>query len=258
MKKVLPAFLVISSLLLPAQVMAVTINEFVAHPSPDSAEWVEFFNDSVSSEVLKTYWVDDDVNFMEVDETGSSKKQLTTLNTDNSTYPYFDLTSNIFNNPGDTVALFDADGVLLDSFAYASDPGVDVAIGRNPDGTGAFEMLTVSSKGTANAAVSPTPTTEPTPEPTLEPTPEPTVEPTPEPTVEPTPPEPTTEPTPEPTMAPTVTPSPTPVLSPTPTPPPGREWVNPLFTCQLTYRPKTILGILIWWPKLTCDKSTGE
>ena len=162
---------------------------------------------------------------MEVDEAGSSKKQLTTLNSDNSTYPYFDLTSNIFNNPGDTVALFDADGVLLDSFAYASDPGVDVAIGRNPDGTGAFEMLTVSSKGTANAAVSPTPTTEPTP---------------------------------EPTMAPTVTPSPTPVLSPTPTPPPGREWVNPLFTCQLTYRPKTILGILIWWPKLTCDKSTGE
>jgi len=64
----------------------VVINEFKVTPNP---EWVEFYNASSSAEFLKSYWLDDDLNF-DSDDGSSLKKLLSGLNTANISYPYLD------------------------------------------------------------------------------------------------------------------------------------------------------------------------
>ncbi len=164
MKKVLPAFLIFFLLsVLPASAQVV-INEFAPNADP---EWVEFYNASDSADYLKSYYLDDDCVFTEVDETGSAKKILTNLNTNNINFPYFETTSYIFNNGGDYVVLFDNSGNLIDQYQYTSDPGSGISIGRHPDQTGAFELLSATTKGQPNFPVVSTPT--PIPTPTTEP-----------------------------------------------------------------------------------------
>jgi hypothetical protein len=168
------------------------INEFV----PDSTqEWIEFYNASVSADYLKTYYVDDDTDFLS-DVGSSTKKLLTNLNTANPTFPTIDTTS-FLNNSGDWVVLFDQNGVLIDKYQFTSDPGRDVSIGRYPDFTGGFSVLAYSTKADANSAP---PTPVPTPTPTLAPTPAPT---------------PTETPTPVPTPTKTPSPTKTPISVPT-------------------------------------------
>ena len=183
--------------------------------SPDaSTEWVELYNSSPSAEYLKTYWIDDDTDFGS-DSGSSAKKQLTSLNIGNSNYPYFDLSSAIFNNGGDFVTLFDSGGILVDQYQYTSDPGNDVSIGRSPDASGSFSVLISSTKGNPNSNPSTPIPTPATPNPTVAATPTPTPVPTPTPT-------PTKKPTPKPTPTPEPTPAPIPAIlgdeSATPTP----------------------------------------
>ncbi|KKR55942.1 MAG: hypothetical protein UT93_C0010G0015 [Candidatus Woesebacteria bacterium GW2011_GWF1_40_24] len=144
----------------PQKVKAqVVINEFVANGTP---EWVEFYNSSPSADYIKNYYLDDDQNFL--DDTGSgTKKLLTSLNTLNPTFPYFETTS-FFNNSGDWIILFDQNGMMLDQFQYTSDPGRDFPIGRFPDSTGSFLMLSYSTKADGNSSP-PTPVPTPTPTP---------------------------------------------------------------------------------------------
>ena len=148
MKRVLPTLLLPLLLLVPTKVFAVVINEFLPSPSASSLEWVEFFNNDISNDVLKTYWVDDDADF--VSDSGSSGRvQLGGLNTDNATYPYIELAS-FLNNSGDFVVLFDADGNVVDQHQYTSNPGTDASIGRGPDGGGSFNVF---NKGLEGASV---------------------------------------------------------------------------------------------------------
>lgn len=150
-----------------------SINEFLAHPSSGNKEWVEFYNPEKTD--LSIYWIDDDENFNE-DSGSSSKKSLANAESLNSTYPYIELSS-FLNNSGDYVVLFSQDGSIIDKYQYTSDPGVDVVIGRNPDGTGDMIYLVSSTKGLPNShPVSPTPT--PAPIPTNTPIPTPTQKPT--------------------------------------------------------------------------------
>jgi len=154
----------------PQKVKAqVVINEFIANGTP---EWVEFYNSSPSADYIKNYYLDDDQNFL--DDTGSgTKKLLTSLNTLNPTFPYFETTS-FFNNSGDWIILFDQNGMMLDQFQYTSDPGRDFPIGRFPDSTGSFLMLSYSTKADGNSSP-PTPVPTPTPTPVnITPTPNPT------------------------------------------------------------------------------------
>jgi len=65
--------------------------------------------------------------------------------------------------------LFDKFGNKVDSYQYTANPGRDVSIGRYPDYSGNFFILSYSTKGDANAPpVTPTPS--PTPSPTSSPT----------------------------------------------------------------------------------------
>lgn len=180
-----------------ASAATIKLNEFLAHPATGN-EWVEIYNpDRVD---LTSYWIDDDTSF--ASDTGSSaKKSLSSINTSNLNYPYIVLTSSMFNNTGDMVVLFAADGSLVDSYQYDSDPGPDVVIARSPDGNGDWIVGLAASQGTTNPAA-PTPTPVPTATPTPTPTPTNVPTPTPKPTSTPTP-SPTSVPTSKPTSTPT-------------------------------------------------------
>lgn len=145
------------------------INEFLPHPNDGNKEWVELYVPDGSS--VNGYWIDDDTDFTS-DTGNSAKKQITSfIQGSDSQHVVFELSSSMFNNDGDTVALFSPDGTLIDHYSYSKDPGVDISIGRTPDMTGDFQVLASSTKGSPNSPPQPTPT--PTPEPTDKPTKEP-------------------------------------------------------------------------------------
>lgn len=199
------AFLLVAS---PVFAADVVLNEFVADPGTGGDEWVELYNASDSAEFLKSYYLDDDTSF-ESDSGNSSKKLLSSLNTSNSLYPFIVLSSAMFNNEGDSVVVFDSVGNIVDQYTYSTNPGDNVSIGRNPDHSGAFIVLSSATQGGPNAPPLPTPTPTALPTPTSSPTPIPTPTPTPQNT-----PTPTKTPTPTPTK----TSTPTPTKTPTPTP----------------------------------------
>ncbi|MBI4129858.1 lamin tail domain-containing protein [Candidatus Roizmanbacteria bacterium] len=136
----------------------VVLNEFVVD---GDIEWVELYIASESADFLRTFWLDDDTDFME--DAGSGKKKSLDGIVASGIYPYFELNS-FFNNSGDAVVLFDNSGTIIDQYSYTNSPGKNNAIGRNPDGTGAFALLEAATKGGANSAISqPSPTVTPSP-----------------------------------------------------------------------------------------------
>ena len=142
------------------------INEFLPHPSIGNKEWVEIY--VPNGQDVTNYWIDDDTDFTS-DSGNSSKKRITSVVQGNDTrYVYFELPSSMFNNDGDTVALFTPDGQLVDQYVYSADPGIDVSIGRTPDGTGDFHLLISATRGSPNSPLRPPDTA--TPEPTVKPT----------------------------------------------------------------------------------------
>lgn len=159
------------------------INEFLPHPSTGNKEWVELYvPDGID---ITNYWIDDDTDF--VSDSGSSgKKQITSaVQGSDSKHVVFELSSSIFNNDGDTIALFSSDGTLMDHYTYSFDPGIDISIGRAPDATGDFQVLASVTRGSSNSnpkppdTATPVPTEKLTPTDKLTPTMKPTVTPKP-------------------------------------------------------------------------------
>lgn len=146
----------------------ILINEIFVHPGAGS-EWVEIYNPDETD--ITGYWIDDDSDFGN-DSGNSSKKSLSNVNQDNRKYMHLELSS-VFNNSGDKVVLFDSSGNIVDQYEYTNDPGIDVTIGRSPDGSGQFAQLSSPTKGQVNSGIAPTPipTSQPTPTPTKVPTP---------------------------------------------------------------------------------------
>lgn len=147
------------------------INEFLPHPSTGDKEWVELY--VPDGEDATNYWIDDDSDFD--DDTGSSsKKQITSvIQGSDSQHVVFELSSSMFNNGGDTIALFSPDGAIVDQYTYTDDPGTDVSIGRTPDGSGEFQVLSFATRGSPNSKSKPpaTATPAPTDKPTTTPKP---------------------------------------------------------------------------------------
>ncbi len=160
------------------------INEFLVHPETGNQEWVEFYNPEKID--ISGFFIDDDNSFNE-DIGNSNKKTLTGLQQTDSDYPYFEFNS-FLNNDIDSVVLFDSSGNLIDQYSYSKDPGSGMTIGRSPDGSGEFQILSISSKGQQNSSPLPTitpsqiPSSTPTKTPTPAKTPTPTKTPSPTPT----------------------------------------------------------------------------
>ena len=165
---ILLAFFVVTIIFVPSVYADanLVINEFLANQSSDQDEWVEFYNPDYLD--LTGYWIDDDIDFVS-DSGNSSKKQLTAsnLNVSNPTLPYATLSSSMFNDTCgsscDYVALFSPDGSIVDQFQYTSEmiKQEGKTIGRSPDGSDAFTVLSSQTKGSQNSIPQPSPT--PTP-----------------------------------------------------------------------------------------------
>lgn len=176
-KILLPVFLVVIFLSTPATVKAkVYINELSSYTSDD---WVELYADEET-----------DIGGWEIRDNGSYKLVIDegiTIDTQQQ-FISFD-TSNRLNKDGDTVMLFDRDGVRVDEIIYGTDGGICAAlenqtIGRYPDGSGSVRRFTKQTRGLANTDTNtPCPTPKPSlaPSPTKAPSPESTY--TPEPSV---------------------------------------------------------------------------
>lgn len=161
----------------------ILINEFSTGSGTD---WVELVNVSTESASLTSYRIRDG--------TDSNKRD---LSGELAPFAYTVIEfANALNKKGDRVRLTvvrEGTEQTLDEAVYGDQggtciPGDGMTIGRLPDGTGGFTVLTAATKGSANTAASPVPCLTPTPtsEPTRHPTQVPVIPtkpPTPEPTV---------------------------------------------------------------------------
>lgn len=144
----------------------IVLNEFLPHPQGSNKEWIEIYNPEHID--ITGYWIDDDTSFME--DTGTSpKKNLATLISADSKYPYIELTS-FLNNSGDFVVLYSDEGVIIDQYQYNSDPGIDISVGRSLDGLGIWTQMAITTKGQPNILPTPTPLYTPTITPEATPT----------------------------------------------------------------------------------------
>lgn len=184
------------------------INEFLAKPSADNKEWVEFYNPTSSTLDLSNYFFDDDTNYNS--DIGSDKFQLLGLLQSNQTC-YWEVTSYL-NNDGDSPSLFKSGNETpVDTYVYTN-PQTDVTFSRIPDG-GSWQGNQSPTKATTKCQdLAPTPT--PTPDPT-----------------------PTPNPSPTPTVSPTPIPTPTPAASKSPTPKP-----TPKSSSSPSTQPTSVLG----------------
>lgn len=236
MKKIL-ALIFLLLLFFPSKVYAVSdhivINEFMPHPSPDP-DWVELYNPT-NSDIDISGWVIADSSTNKITIPSS-----TVLNAKQFIYYTF---SNKLNNDGDTVRLKESEGstTSIDEKQYLADPGINISIGRLPDGQDNWVTFNTSTPGSTNNPSSPTPV--PTIVPTETPTITPTVTPTAAPTLEPTPtatPLPTEIPSPSPTIViiptPTILPSPSVSNSPSPTPISFQEIFEKRMICRFSYK----------------------
>src|SRR3990167_9347295 len=71
------------------------INEFMAHPSSGSDEWVEFYNTGGTD--LSTYYLDDDLDFNS-DSGSTAKKSLATMSNPTQNLSYFTFSSFLNNS----------------------------------------------------------------------------------------------------------------------------------------------------------------
>ncbi|OGV91541.1 hypothetical protein A2783_03470 [Microgenomates group bacterium RIFCSPHIGHO2_01_FULL_45_11] len=152
------------------------INEFVPNPS-EGNEWIEiYYTGSEANLSLDGYWFDDDATLM-VDgvvqkgtaDSGSDPIELTGIITPGN-FLAIDLGGNpVINNSGDTVAIFDPAGNLIDSYSFSETVDKGFSFGRTPDGSETWTASLSPTYGAANQVPSsPTPT--PAPSPTVSPT----------------------------------------------------------------------------------------
>lgn len=146
--------LVLSLLLLPFAhdvyaAPGVVMNELMVHPESGS-DWVELYNNGP----------DADLSGWQLKDTGSTALKTFSGTLAANSYLVIEVTNRL-NNSGDTLLLVNGAGTTIDSYSYASDPGINKTVGRSPNGTGNFGLLTESSKGAQNGSAQALPTSTP-------------------------------------------------------------------------------------------------
>lgn len=138
---------------------SIVINELMPHPA-SGADWIELYNPTGLPVDLAGWQLKDSA--------ASAMKTLSgTLAGDG--YFVVDLGTRL-NNGGDTVALVDSSNQTVDSYTYTSDPGLDKTLGRSPNGSGGFGIVSSATKGAANSSGQPAQTSQPSSTPTQTPT----------------------------------------------------------------------------------------
>ena len=207
------AFVSASATPVPLGNSNVVLNEFLADPETNAAEWIEVYNHGPDPALLEGWQLDDGPG-------GGSPVQLPAIELPAAQWYSIELPAALLNNSGDEVRLLDPSGTVIDSTSYTH-ATKGRSHGRLPDGTGQWTGPMPPSPGAANQAPvipSATPTSTPKPTSTSRPTS------TPKPTKTP---KPTNTPKPTKTPKPTSVPKPTTRIKPTHTAPSEKEAAPP-------------------------------
>lgn len=137
---------------------AIVINEIMPHPE-NGPDWIELYNSEKNNEDLSGWTISDSSSVLITFPDGT--KFSTT-----SAFLKIDK-SNRLNNNGDTVILADKSGQKVDEKMYTADPGINLTLGRYPDGSpnwGVLDFATPQSDNTHFRIIqaSPTPYISPT------------------------------------------------------------------------------------------------
>lgn len=93
-------------------------------PEKDEKEWIEVYNEN-DFDVSLENWYADDV------ESGGSSPKIFSISIASHGYGYVELSSNMFNNSGDTVRLINSLGQRVDTFIYKGSE-LNISWGRDP------------------------------------------------------------------------------------------------------------------------------
>ncbi len=157
---------------------AVVINEIMPHPSNDD-DWVELYNTSDEEFDISGWQLSDSSGiYLTIPEK-------TIMASSSASFIIFSKYRRL-NNSGDEIKLADRAGNVIDRKSYNNDPGVDISLGRYPDGADNWGILSLASPNKSNLAMVPidsptlafTPTIYSTNKPTVKSTVKPTVKPT--------------------------------------------------------------------------------
>lgn len=158
----------------------VQINEIMPNPVGNESEgttdkeWVELFNDADGLVSL--------VGWKLVDKAGHEKTLDGLVGIDGKGFKIYETDGSWMNNgDGDVIKLINTAGVQEGfEFAYGSDPGEGVTLGRYPDGAVTWATMQSVTKGNTNSGPIPVATATPTqtPTPSVSPTPVATATPT--------------------------------------------------------------------------------
>ena len=118
----------------------IVINEFLVNSS--TSDFVEIYNnDSLTI----------DVSNWDVNDLAGSLYTIPAITILNPGEFYYDNISNSrLTGTGDTITLTNSTADIIDTKVYTSDPGIDISIGRFPDGTDNWHNLTTPTPGSAN------------------------------------------------------------------------------------------------------------
>lgn len=124
------------------------------HPEKGEDDWVELYkNDNISI----------DLNGWKIlDSTGTVKTFAEGIIISSDSAYYQVAISNRLNNSGDNIKLIDNTGKTVDEKNYETDPGINVSIGRSPDGGDYWGTLLVATANSANSPVAPSEAPKPT------------------------------------------------------------------------------------------------
>jgi len=194
LKKLLLSLCLFLYLVSPTPTFAfVVINELMPNPTSGD-DWIELYKSDPEEIDISGWQIEDKTSIVKTFPDG------TKIASNSSFMQVF--VSNRLNKDNDLIKLKDKNSNVVDEKSYSQDPGTGVSIGRYPDGSDNWGVLTSSSPNTANSSLVPTPTLSPTATPTV------TAIPTPIPTSSP-------KNTPEPTSTPKPQSTPTKYISPT-------------------------------------------
>jgi hypothetical protein len=160
----------------------VVINEILPDPT-DGSDWIELYNTTNQDVDLNGWIVDDEgtkTNMLEIGEITIGAHAF-----------WFSEVGSRLNKGGDTIYLINNQGLTVDEYQYTASPGLDISLGRMPDG-GDWGTCDPPTPEAENQCIIPTPI----PTPSSTPTPEPEEE--------------SEEESVSPTSAPTSSPTPTP------------------------------------------------
>lgn len=155
---------------------SVVINEVLPHPS-SGADWIELYKTDSNDVDISGWRIQDSTGDM------SPFPEGTKIASSSAFYQVF--VSNRLNNGGDNIKLKDKNSTVIDEKSYDKDPGVDISLGRYPDGENNWGVLMSSSPNAPNNSFAPVPTPTPTSVPTSAPASDPTSTPAPSATSQP-------------------------------------------------------------------------